>query len=179
MKFLLKMKHWQLFGLTWGVPILLNIITITNPILMFKAFPVLMVFFAMGTFGWIWAISTYLNSKLPEGVKLNARRFQFLFGIPVIYLIGIVTWTGITFTGGLKDQENMNPNVIAGVIVPLHLFSMVIIIWAIRFAAKTLRSVELGRMAKFGDYAGEFFLIWFSIVGYWVLQPRLNKLIEE
>lgn len=179
MKFLLKLKHWQLFGLTWGLPILLNIFTFSNPTLMIQAFPILMVVFAVGTFGWIWAISTNLNSKLPDGVTLNSRRFQFLFAIPVIYLIAIMAWMGLSFTGGMNEQENMNPGAIAAIIVPLHLLSMVIIFWGVRFAAKTMKSVELGRMAKFGDYAGEFFLIWFSIIGYWILQPRLNKLIEE
>jgi hypothetical protein len=45
--------------------------------------------------------------------------------------------------------------------------------------AQTLRSVELGRLANFSDYAIEFFLIWFSPVGFWILQPRLNKLMEK
>ncbi len=179
MKFLLKLKHWQLFGLTWGLPILLNIFTFSNPALMIQVFPILMVLFAVGTFGWIWAISTNLNSKLPDGVTLNSRRFQFLFAIPVIYLIAIMAWMGLSFTGGMIEQENMNPGAIAAIIIPLHLLSMVIIFWGVRFAAKTMKSVELGRMAKFGDYSGEFFLIWFSIIGYWILQPRLNKLIEE
>jgi hypothetical protein len=34
-------------------------------------------------------------------------------------------------------------------------------------------------LAKFSDYSGEFFLIWFSPIGYWILQPRLNKLTDE
>ncbi len=85
---------------------------------------------------------------------------------------------GLSFTRS-ELMEGVNPAAIAGIIVPLHLFSMFIIFWGIRFAAKTLKSVELGRMAKFGDYAGEFFLIWFSIIGYWVLQPRLNEFVKE
>ena len=138
-----------------------------------------MVFFAIGTFGWIWAISTSLNSKLPGGVSLNSKRFQILFLIPILYLAAILIWTSFAFSRGMTEQENTNPGTIAAIIVPFHLLSMGIIIWGIRFAAKTLKSVELGRMAKFGDYVGEFFLIWFSIIGYWILQPRLNKLVEQ
>jgi len=85
---------------------------------------------------------------------------------------------GYSFTIG-ESMESVNPTAIAGVIVPLHLLSMFIIFWGVRFAAKTLKSVELGRMAKFGDYAGDFFLIWFSIIGYWILQPRLNELMKK
>ena len=139
----------------------------------------MMIFFVIGTFGWIWAISTNLNSKLPDGVTLNSKRFRFLFTIPVIYLIGIMTWFTLSITGNVDQQENINLGAIAAIIIPLHLLSMVIIIWGMTFAAKTLKSVELSRMANFSDYAGEFFLIWFSIIGYWILQPRLNKLVEE
>jgi hypothetical protein len=46
------------------------------------------------------------------------------------------------------------------------------------FAAKTLKTIELERKAKFPEYAGEFMLIWFSVIGYWILQPRINKLIK-
>lgn len=175
MKFLLKLKHWQLFGLTWGPLIFLNIVTFSNPLPVGQAFPILMVLFAFGTLGWIWAISTSLNSKLPDGTKLNSRRFQFLFAIPVIYVIYFIAtmaWTELL----VGDGERVP---VPGIIVPLHLLSMVIIFWGMGFAAKTMKSVELGRMAKFGDYAGEFFLIWFSMIGYWILQPRLNKLIKE
>ena len=179
MKFLLKLKHWQLFGITWGFPIMLNIFTFSDPGLMITSFPILMIVFALGTFGWIWAIPTNIHSKLPEGVNLNLKRFKILFRIPLIY-IGLITgWMGIVFGGGASLMTNINPAAIAGVIVPLHLLSLGIIIWGIRFAAKTLKSIEIGRVAKFGDYAGEFFLIWFSIIGYWVLQPRLNKLVEK
>ena len=80
-------------------------------------------------------------------------------------------------TNGSGDSTNM---AVAGIaIVILHLLSMVFIFMGLRFAAKTMKTVELGRVAKFGDYVGEFFLIWFSFIGYWVLQPRLNKLIGE
>ncbi|WP_416866782.1 MAG: hypothetical protein ACMVP2_03815 [Imperialibacter sp.] len=178
MKFLLRLKHWQLFGIVWGLPILLNIFTFSDPTLLITAFPFMMIIFAFGTFGWIWAISTNLNSKLPEEVKLNVKRFKILFAIPNIYIVLIMVFMGFSFTVG-NSMEGANPGAIAGIIVPLHLFSMFIIFWGVRFAAKTLKSVELGRMAKFGDYAGEFFLIWFSIIGYWVLQPRLNELVKE
>ena len=178
MKFLLKLKHWQLFGMTWGMPLLINIFTFSNPALIIQTFPLMMVFFVVGTFGWIWAISTHLNAKLPAGVSLNATRFKMLFVIPLLYLVATMAWVGLSFWGDSNEQQNVNPGTLAAILIPLHLLSMVIIFWGVRFAAKTMRSVELGRMARFGDYVGEFFLIWFSIIGYWVLQPRLNELMK-
>jgi hypothetical protein len=176
MKFLLKLKHWQLFLLTWGFPMLANILTFSQPELMFLVFPIMMVFFTLGTLGWVWAIVTELNQKLPLDVRLNSGRFKIYFSIPILYILGISIYMTL-LTNGSGDSSNM---VVTGIVlVVLHLLSMVFIFMGLRSAAKTMKSVELGRAAKFGDYVGEFFLIWFSIFGYWVLQPRLNKLIEE
>jgi hypothetical protein len=178
MKILLKIKHWQLFLLTWGIPILIDIFTFSDPGLLIKLFPVMMVVFTIAVFGWVWAISTELHSKLPVDVKLNVGRFKILFLIPIVYLLGVTIWMGYNFYGEPGKQGDNMGGVVA-LIIFLHLFSMVCIFLGLRFAAKTMKSVELGRMAKFGDYAGEFFLIWFSPIGVWILQPRLNKLIEK
>lgn len=178
MRILLRLKHWQLFLLTWGLPILMNFFTFSNPGLIIKLFPVMMIVFAIGIFGWVWAISTELQTKLPTDVKLNVGQFKILFLIPIVYILGLTIRMSYNFYGGQSGQGDDIGGVI-GLIIFLHLLSMVCIFLGLRFAAKTMKSVELGRMAKFGDYAGEFFLIWFSPIGVWVLQPRLNKLTED
>lgn len=178
MKFFLKLQHWQLFILTWGLPIILNVLTFFNTGLpVIAVFPIMMIFFCFGVFGWIWAISTELHKKLPTDVKLNVGRFKIFFLIPMFYILGITLLMSSSLFGASIGQGETIAAAI-GVIIVLHLFSMVCIFLGLRFAAKTMKSLELGRMAKFGDYAGEFFLIWFSPIGVWVLQPRLNKLAE-
>lgn len=174
----LKLKHWQLFLLTWGFPLLLNFFVFIMPGLVIKLFLVMMIFLVTGTFGWIWAISTKLHAKLPAGVKLNLVRFRIFFFIPIVYILGIIVLLGYMVYMGPLEKGSVT-GVFVGLIVLLHLFSMVGIFLGMGFAARTLKSVELGRLAKFEDYSGEFFLIWFSVVGIWVLQPRLNKLIES
>lgn len=74
MKILLQLKHWQLFLLTWGLPILMNFFTFSNPGLIIKLFPIMMLVFTVGIFGWVWAIATQLQAKLPTDVKLNVSR---------------------------------------------------------------------------------------------------------
>jgi hypothetical protein len=155
----------------------MNFFTFSNPGLMIRFFPVMMLVFTVGIFGWVWAIATQLQPKLPTDVKLNVGRFKVLFFIPIVYILGVTIWMGYNFYGGQSGRVGSMGGII-GLIIFLHLFSMVCIFLGIRFAAKTMRSVELGRMARFGDYIGEFFLIWFSPVGVWILQPRLNKLME-
>jgi bacteriorhodopsin len=67
---------------------------------------------------------------------------------------------------------------IFALVVPLHLFSMFYIFYTLYFAAKTVKTVELQREVTFSDFAGEFFLIWFYPVGVWIIQPKVNKMIE-
>ena len=47
------------------------------------------------------------------------------------------------------------------------------------FVAKTYKTVELQRQVSFSDFAGEFFMIWFYPIGIWIIQPKLNKIIEN
>lgn len=178
MRFLLKLKHWQLFVLTWGIPLAINIYTFSKPELMVKLFPVMMVVFIIGIFGWIWAISTQLYKKLPLEVNMNIKGFKIIFSVPIFYTLALTLWMAYRFYFRFSEGSSDVGSII-GIIAFVHFVSMVCILLGLRFAAQTLRSVELGRLAKFSDYAVEFFLIWFSPIGFWILQPRLNKLIEK
>tara|TARA_B110000046_G_C13016331_1_gene408942 strand:+ start:1352 stop:1558 length:207 start_codon:yes stop_codon:yes gene_type:complete len=66
-----------------------------------------------------------------------------------------------------------------GIIFPLHLLSMFGIFHSLWFNAKVIKSIELHRTGTFGEFAGEFFLIWFFPIGIWFIQPKINKMMEE
>jgi hypothetical protein len=178
MKFLLKLKHWQLFLLTWGSAISISVYTISDPALSERLYPLVMFFFALGTWGWMWAISVGLQKLIPVDVKLKFKKFKILFLIPVIYLIIILIGT-TTSAFHRFDGEGSSFSAFEAILIIVHLISMFGVFYGLRFAAKTLKTVELGRLAKFSDYAGEFFLIWFSFIGYWILQPRINRLMMK
>jgi|SRR5690606_10071098 hypothetical protein len=177
MRFLLRAKHWQLFLLTWGVPIAINLFAY-SPEMWVKMFPLMMIVFIIGIFGWIWAIATELHKMLPDTVKLNVRGFKTIFSVPIVYTVALTGWMIYRFYFRFHDA-NTSLGWIIGVAAFLHLASMICILVGLRFAAQTLRSVELGRLARFSDYAVEFFLIWFSPVGFWILQPRINRLLRK
>jgi hypothetical protein len=102
-----------------------------------------------------------------------------MFSIPIVYCLFILGWINFAnFTGEHGSGQSMGVALTITIIV-MHLVSIACILLGVRFAAKTLKSIELGRLAKFGDYAGEFFLIWFSPLGIWILQPRLNRLTKD
>ncbi|MBK0404393.1 hypothetical protein I5M27_15450 [Adhaeribacter sp. BT258] len=47
--------------------------------------------------------------------------------------------------------------------------------YTIAFPAKVLKTIELNREAKFGEYIGLFFMIIFWPICIWFLQPRVNR----
>jgi hypothetical protein len=179
MRFLLRLRHWQLFLITWGVPLIMNAYAFSDPILMLRIFPYVMLLFTVGTFGWMWAIGTEAHKRLPADVSMNLTMFRIFLIVPVLYILVIILAMQTEVFFG-NEGEGMSAGLtIVPVLLVVHLLSMVFIFLALRFAAKALKSAELGRLAKFGDYAGEFFMIWFSIIGMWVLQPKLNKMVKH
>ncbi|GAB5526858.1 MAG: hypothetical protein Roseis2KO_47300 [Roseivirga sp.] len=177
MKFLLKLKHYQLFTMTWGIGVVLNMVSISNPGVFSRFFPLIVGFFALGTLGWMWAIVNHLHEKLPVSSPINVGYFKKVFRVPVFYIIVMAA---------LLYRQLNTPN--RGTIIPeglvifflviLHLGSLIAIFYGMAIAAKTIKSIEMGKNARFSDYIGEFFLIWFSIIGYWILQPRINRIMK-
>jgi hypothetical protein len=132
----------------------------------------------MGLFyGWFWALGTNLHPKLPETVKMNLTKFKFSLLFPLVYMAALLFFiSGFLWMGLDQGPKGIE---IALLIFPLHIFSMFCMIYCLYFISKELKSVEWQRPVTFGDYAGEFFLIWFYPVGIWILQPRINKLFDD
>lgn len=193
----LKAKHWQLFLFTFGIPIIFqtimmgfiisNLANQTNPepamfLNYMKFFPVMMILFMAVFFGWFWSVAIGLQKKVPENVSMKVKKFKLFFFIPLIYMIIILLLVLSVSQSGLLDS-NSGPNfanigVFFAVIFPIHLFAMFCIFYSLYFVAKTFKTVELQREVTFGDFAGEFFMIWFFPIGIWIIQPKINKMVE-
>jgi hypothetical protein len=192
----LRAKHWHLFLLTFGIPMIFQVImmgtmfasigngTGSEPSIFlnfFDVFPVLMIIFVGTFFGWLWSIATGLQGKIPANVKMKTGKFKVFFFIPITYLLLISISMGTVMSGMFGSGEEPNVGLIASsmaIIIPLHLFSMFCIFYCLYFVSKTLKTVELQRETTFSDFAGEFFLIWFYPIGIWLVQPKINKMVD-
>ncbi len=204
-KLFLKAKHWQLFVL-FVTPIVMMQIVSYNPYLNnfleftnkppdpkevfllmlnhFKYLPYLVLLMLVLNSAWIWSLTIGLKHKLPKDVKLNFTRFKLFFFIPVIYVL-VLCYSSHTFITNISIDSFPDSNEIFDIIryVPVfilfHLFAMFCIFHSIYFAAKTLKTVLLKKKINNSDFIGEFFLIWLSFVGVWILQPKINEIAEE
>jgi hypothetical protein len=205
MNLFLKAKHWQLFLLTFGIPILFQIILMSfifsdlahhqDPLRIFnyfKFFPFMMLLYIGTLFGWQWSVVNGLQKMIPAEVRAKQTMFRIFFFFPIIYLLCLLTFIFTIFSHLLgSDFFSAGPHDINNgpipslfiigfaVIMPLHLFAMFCIFYCIYFVAKTYKTVELQKKVSFGDFILEFFLVWFYPIGVWILQPKINQMIAQ
>ncbi|WP_299760241.1 hypothetical protein [uncultured Pontibacter sp.] len=191
----LRAKHWQLFLLTFGIPLIFQVIMMgivftsigregsPAPQFMFsyfRLFPVMMIIFMAVYFGWFWAVAIGLQQHVPESVHMKVKKFKVLFLIPMLYMLLLALFIGgfMQFVVSSEGPSGGFIGGIAAIIVPLHLLSMFCIFYTLYFVAKTIKTVELQREVNFSDFAGEFFMIWFYPIGVWILQPKINAIVR-
>ncbi|MFA9215012.1 MAG: hypothetical protein ACEQSR_14425, partial [Candidatus Methylacidiphilales bacterium] len=86
---LLKAKHWQIFLLTFGIPIIMQIVLFTvifedlsknrigpapiNLPLIMPLFIIALVISAGILYSWFWSVSIGMQSKIPEGISMKVK----------------------------------------------------------------------------------------------------------
>lgn len=138
----------------------------------------MMIFFSLLIFGWFWSIAIGLQKKVLEGIEMKLKKFKVLFFFPLAYIILLMLSLAVLFNGSEAPDFLVGSWFIA-IILPLHLFSIFCIFYSIYFVAKTIKTVELQRKVGFGDFAWEFFLLWFYFVGIWIIQPKVINFYEN
>ncbi|WP_336518288.1 hypothetical protein [Pollutibacter soli] len=196
----LRAKHWQLFILTFGLPILFQIIfmvlmmsdvdsdgSVDSSSFNYFMYPFIAVLLicAVTYYGWLWSIATGLQRIIPENVKMKVRKFKVFFFIPLIYIIFFFTGLGFFMDeigGPTRADKVVNADKISSLMVfilPVHLFSMFCILYTLYFVAKSFKTAELQRQTTFSEFVGEFFMVWFYPIGIWILQPKINQLVDR
>lgn len=201
----LRAKHWQLFILQVGIPILLQIIMMVTfsvtiianhdlhsnepPENLFRTMmiflPIIMVVAIGSLFAWQWSVGVGLQKKLPEGVTMRVGVFKTFLIIPLCYFALVISLMLYLFNSisTAPGEPPFMPGpgffICIALFIPLHLFSIFCLFYNMVFVAKTIKTVELQREVTFSDYALEFVLTWFLPVGIWFLQPRINKIVQN
>ncbi len=161
----LKIRAWELFSLIM-IPVLVGFFVSEKMNLLIL--PVLNILFFTLIIVWLYSIGMVFNSKLPK----ELRRSDMLFGINVIYSLAfaVVLFFNIaSLQSKLFDEGSF-----------LIIFSIYFIFASFHcfyFSSKALVMYEVGRDIDFENHTKEFFLLILFVIGIWLLQPRINKLI--
>jgi hypothetical protein len=202
MKFVLHLKHWQLFLIMFAIPMVLYIAAFVlmfasvmnasyselSPFAIFIGCILVICWLISGCIliAWMFNVATGLYKKLPEGMGMKIKRFYFAFFFPMIYLaVILIAGSILTYISVYSPEmlEGSEPPPYALAIIPVFLFvhftALACMFYQLYFIAKSLKSVELNKEAALSDYVAEFVLIWFSFIGVWFIQPRINKIFAS
>lgn len=190
----LRLKHWQLFLLLYGIYFAMavyqflidissfgsnEVSSFIKTIWMFSI--VSLISFAVGAW-WEWMLATGLRKKLPDEKTFNIQPFMVLFFLEVGY--NALTQFGFVL-GELIDARSIHKflgPVVNITILDIRATTIISTLISIYFAyifSKLLTMVETRRDVSFGDHAGTFLLIIFFPIGVWFVQPRINKVFRD
>ena len=140
-------------------------------------FPGIILFITSIFLGWVWSVAIGLQQQVPTTVKLKSSRFKVFFFLTLIYILFWCILIGFIMNGHYIEPPKSLKFVLTFIISMRFLF-IFCIFYCFYFAAKTLKTVELQRKVNFRDFVEEFFLIWFYLIGVWLIQPRINKMVK-
>ncbi len=163
MKVFLKFRHWQLF-LIWTFTEIVFIATVNTPIWILTTG-----LFGFAIIGWIYSIGKMINNL--NGKKRIENYKEDLWFI--LYLVSIIPF-GFNF----RNFESYSP-INGFLIFGAGLIGFISMIKLVNFSAKAYKQYESKKDLKFSDYSSEFFLIIIMIIGIWIIQPKLNKIIDK
>mgnify|MGYP000007594180 FL=1 len=168
MKKILEFKHWHLFILI----VLTGAWTSPSPLKEIINSVALVTFLI-----WIYAIGIYGQEKL-EYLKLPTLNSKF-FKINIILFPILLILSFLLSPEQTAENTQAEFNAQTIVLIPISLYMFFALFQTIVFSCKTLAMIELKREVNFSDYLVNFILMLFFIIGVWILQPKVTKLIAE
>lgn len=184
-KTFLEAKHWQLFGLTVGIPLLFlsSLVSGGDQVVFRFVFfmPLSGVILLLVLYGWFWSVGVGLQKKIPQDLRLNVKFFKWTVIFPFIYITLILGTLSYAFSSDWDYIEQYIDLLDSAlfIILPIHYFTLFCLFYQLYFVSKTIKTMELQRKVTFGDYIGELVLVLLFPIGIWFVQPKINKFAQS
>ncbi|MCX8211505.1 MAG: hypothetical protein OTI34_10685 [Lewinella sp.] len=160
----------------------------------FYAFIAMILLALVTQVGWYRAVGQDLKRYLPDHTSLNDNTFKATLILQVassLLMVGFM-WYGWNWVGAniptWIENDGMSPEggkemlmsalKMAGLFVAIALIGFLAQVYNCYFAGKTLKTIEEGRSAKGGEIVGYVILSYFLVLGVWIMQPKVNRLVE-
>lgn len=148
---------------------------------------------------WWWSVATKLHTYLPEGTGLKPGQFRIAFTVAVIYLAGMLTAQYVGFgyareffealmssgAGGAPPEFLDSPDLLRTIFLYwalamlIGLLGMAAMIYCAYYVGKTLRCIEKQEPQTGSAILGNVALSYFLVIGVWMLQPKVNRLLRD
>jgi len=174
METLLRLKHWQIFLLTFGITLLgvssmfvFSLNDVVNFSLVYRVTSLVALVGASIFNAWIYMIVVTFHKKLPPEADVSLSFFKVCLAYVVIYQV-----TGLFLLPDFIDTHELLDNA-------LRYLSYACDIYIFYLSATILQSAERQKKLGFGDVSGDFFAFLFYPIGIWFIQPRVNRLFNN
>lgn len=184
MKIFLKIKHWQLFLITVGIPLILFMYAGASLVLreeerfvgdavarFLMAIPFLCYFL------WIWSVGKRLNENIDHKLATPLSNFSISVAVSYFFFFFLLVFNSIYWEHEQEPQQNKVWVYILGGIILL--IAITAWLYALNFLARTLVRAERESHITPSEYYGEFVMALVFPVGIWILQPRINALYRN
>jgi hypothetical protein len=126
-------------------------------------------------FAWLWVAGSFLTTVTIPSLRPKLRFFRFaVLFLALYFFVAIAIFQNI-FQHKINLPDTVL-NVLAALFIPLLFLAIISVLYVLYFVSKSLLLAEARRPVSVLDYTGAFFLVWFPLVGVWVVQPRINRL---
>lgn len=192
MKGLLRMKPAGVFALVFVPGFVMGMLGNLGGIQLDFAgeytYPIIQLVSMLPLYLWYISIATGLKQELPANVKSKIKPIGFIFGL--LLHIAVMYWMG-----GLLDElyeltDKMNGRTyvsnrmledLLAIYGRLFLILIVMIVAMIPIAnhlAVIIKSGQTGKKESYSTAKLEFWMSIIYVVGVWIIQPRINKIMN-
>jgi hypothetical protein len=180
MRILLYSKHWQVFLVSFALPLLLILGGLFYFSISFNiSFFLYLLFLGIAIFqiifyAWLRTVGLNLSSVLKKENKI----FKISSSLPICILF-IIIILGIGFPFLFKLGLPSTSSVLYTImkfILPVQSIFAILSIYCIYFVGRALKQNETKQNVKFADFYKEFIFILLFPIGIWFLQPKINEL---
>lgn len=184
MDLLKKLKHWQIFLLIVGMPVMLQLIQSIifissadgNAANYGNILGLLIILPLLIYYGWIGSVGSTFSQR-NTAVNMPIGRFRLSLWTSGIcsVLLTVYFWTYPQYLQA-TDNEEAVPIMLVGVLVFVTLFTL---FYCLSFMARGVVQLERNRRVSSSEFYSEFVMAVVFPIGIWLLQPRINRLERE
>lgn len=180
---LLKLKHWQIFLLVVGIPLLVQLVQNIFIVIggwqrqgpFFALSGILLGFSLLIYYLWLGEVGRkFSEDQLPGSMNAGSFRLSFWISCISSVFLFIYFWY-YDYTISRFPEGGVIPITLIGIIVFVALFSL---FYCLSFVAKAIVQRERNHKITSAEYFSEFIMAVTFPIGIWFLQPRINRLAE-